>query len=194
MTSEIAQNHGLIADEGEPTRRVQKLADFQPKYAHKKYTALAQAMLISERKHEGLWVQPRLSDYDLCRALSTLLESTDWTINDSIDALSDKFQAQLQEDRVAGLPDCFFPLHGHDSRDEQAEAAAPSLRHLKEIRFISEIGHFDEERLQIAAEACGKLCFKHNLELPKGLDDTMLPDLLAKLASMEEGHRRSARR
>lgn len=125
-----------IAHEGEPTRRIQNPADLEPKYAHKKYTALAQAMLISERKHKGLRVQPRLSDYDLCRALSPLLNSADWTIDESIDTLSDKFQAQLREDRVAGLPDCFFPLHSYTSRDEQAEAAAPSLRHLKEISFF----------------------------------------------------------
>lgn len=91
-------------------------------------------MLISVRKSEDLWVRPCLSDHNLCRVFSPLLDSTGWTIDDSIDALSDKFQAQLREDKLVGLLDSYFPLQRHCSRAKQAEASALSLGNLKGIR------------------------------------------------------------
>ncbi len=180
-----ALNRARQSIEGDTAQHIQNLAYFEPEYAHKRYTALAQATLLSIRKHEKLGVATCLSDYYLCRALSPLLDSTDGTTEASIDTLSDKFQLQLREFQVAGLPDFFFPLRLLNSRAQQTEAVVPSLGFLKNIGIISEIGHSDEERLQFAAQACGELCFANHFELPAGLSDAMLPDLLAKFAIME---------
>ncbi|OAA34478.1 Glycoside hydrolase, clan GH-D [Cordyceps fumosorosea ARSEF 2679] len=176
--SVFVPNLAQHTDENQPAQRVQNIST-------KKYTAITQAMLISMRKKEDLRIQLYSSDYNLCRALSPLLESTDWTINDSLDTLSDKFQAQLSKNKVVGLPDCFLPLQRRYCRGEQAEAAKLNLKLLQNLGVISDIGRSDEERLQIMAKVCGKLCFKNTYELPTGLDDTMLPDLLAKFTIME---------
>ncbi|KAM3505686.1 hypothetical protein MY11210_007876 [Beauveria gryllotalpidicola] len=178
MTSQITHNYG------EPAQPIENTADPHPKYAEKQYTALAQGMLIILRRNKDFAVQPCSNDDEISRALSPLLGSSDWPIN-GIDDLSDKFQAQLREDRVVGLPGCFFPLKCHYTHDEQAKAAAPSLCYLREIGVISKIGHSNEERLRTVAKVCGRLCFKNTFELPTGLDDTMLPDLLSKFTIME---------
>ncbi|OAA42777.1 Glycoside hydrolase, clan GH-D [Cordyceps fumosorosea ARSEF 2679] len=163
-------------NEDEPAQPIQNPADPQPKYAEKQYTALAQGMLINLRRNKDLVVQPCSNDDEVPRDLLPLLDSSDWPIN-GIDDLSDKFQAQLREDRVVGLPGCFFPLQRHYTYDEQAKAAAPSLCYLREIGIISKIGHSNEERLRTVA--------KNTFELPAILDDTMLPDLLSKFTIME---------
>lgn len=137
------------------------------------------------RKNEDLRIQLNSSDYTLYRALSPLLKSTDRTTNDSLDTLSDKFKAQLSKDNVVGLPDCVLPLQRPYCRGEQVKSAKSNLELLQNLGVISDIGHSDEERLQIMAKICGKLCFKNTYELPTGLDDTMLPDLPAKFIIME---------
>ncbi|KAM3499402.1 hypothetical protein MY10362_007338 [Beauveria mimosiformis] len=138
-------------NEDEPAQPIQNPADPQPKYAEKQYTALAQGMLIILRRNKDLVVQPCSNDDEVPRDLLPLLDSSDWPIN-GIDDLSDKFQAQLREDRVVGLPGCFFPLQRHYTHDEQAKAAAPSLCYLREIGIISKIRHSNEERLRTVAK------------------------------------------
>ncbi|KAM3497097.1 hypothetical protein MY10362_009537 [Beauveria mimosiformis] len=165
--------------------RAQNAEHFAPAVVCKRYTAIAQAMLISARKHEGLWLRSGLSDDNLCRHLSPLLDPTDTAIDISIESISDRFQAQLQKDKVVGLPDIFLPLARHYGLAKQAQVATASVGYLKSIGIITEMGRTDEERLQIAAQACGELCFKHDFTLRADLDDSMLPDLLAKFAIME---------
>ncbi|KAJ2976465.1 hypothetical protein NQ176_g4936 [Zarea fungicola] len=160
---------------------------FEPKVSWKRYSAIAQAKLIIARKNADFWVRRGLSDEDLCRVLSPLLDSTGRAIDTSLDSLSIEFQIQLRSDKVADLPQFFFPLQHHASRSEQVEIATSSLNYLETIGIVSEIGHSDEERLHAAAEACGDLCFRNCYELPKGLDDATMFDLLAKFVIMELG-------
>ncbi|KAJ3485787.1 hypothetical protein NLG97_g6744 [Lecanicillium saksenae] len=165
--------------------RARNVEHSEPALVCKRYAAIAQATLISARKHEGLWLRPGLSDDELCQALLPLLDVSDGLNDLSFESISSRLQAQLQKDRVARLPNIFFALTPHYGLETQAQAAKASLDYLKGIGIISQMGHTDEERLQTAAQACGELCFKHDFALRSDLNDSMLPDLLNKFACME---------
>ena len=154
--------------------------------SHKRYTAIAQATLVCERKNETLHLQGGLSDADLCRTLSSVLNAGTCQ-GDSLEAISDKLQAQLREDRVTGLPVLFSELEHYHSRTEQAKVATRSLDYLKHEGIITKIGECDDDRLQICAQACARLCYSSGFELPRNLSDAALPDLAVKLAIMKFG-------
>lgn len=152
-----------------------------------RYTAIAQAMLICDRRGEPFHLPKGLSDTDLCRTLCSVLSARTYQ-GDSLDAASDHLQAQLREDRVTGLPALFSVLQHYDSRIEQAHVATIILNYLRDEGIIAEIGVSDDERLQNCAQACAKLCYGSGFELPHNLSDSTLPDLTLKLAIMRLGH------
>lgn len=154
---------------------------------NKRYTAIAQATLITERRNEPFRLVHGLSDSDLYDTLASLVEGKSGH-QDSLDALSDRFRTHLREAWVVGLPEIFFPLQHYHSHAEQDEIATLNLSHLKDEGTILEIGDSDEERLQSSAQLCGRLCFWGGFELPPNLSDATLPDLLAKLSIMKLGH------
>lgn len=138
----------------------------------KKYTAIAQATRIGERKVQELRIRRGITDVDLYRALTVAVdcEATDEDGPHSFDALSDKFKSRLSEGRVVALPTVFFSLQVNRRHDEQDEFVTRSLDFLKAKDLIS---------LEIS--------FWGGFELPWDLNDQKLPDLLAKLAISQLG-------
>ncbi len=151
--------------------------------SHKRYTAIAQATLICERKKEKIHVQKGLSDGDLSDTLKKRLNCQ----GESLDAISDELQARLREDRVRGLPALFSEVQHYHSRTEQVRVAIKSLSYLKDEGIITEIGDCEDGRLQNCAQACARLCYSSGFELPHNLNDATLPDLAVKLAIMQAG-------
>ena len=149
----------------------------------KRYTAIAQATLIGERKKETFDPQKGLSDDDLSKTLSLRLNCQ----GKSLDVISEELQARLREDRVRALPALFSELQHYHSRTEQVRVAIKSLSYLKDEGIITKIGDCEDERLQICAQACARLCYTSGFGLPHNLNDATLPDLAVKLAIMKAG-------
>ncbi len=145
------------------------LVEIPRSISHKRYTTIAQAVFICERKNEVFQVQEEL------------------------DIVRDKRQTQLHKNGVTGLPELpelpelFSDLQHYHSHTEQAKAATKILSYLKDEGIITEIGGSNDERLQLCAQVCARLCYSSGFELPRNLSDAMLPDLVVKLANMMFG-------
>ena len=169
-----------------------------PEYASaKKYTAIAQATLLSKRRDLVLHMQPGMTEAELYRALSSFgtvqedgkIDSSGETPSFSV--LSEKLRAQLDSDLVVALPTVFFPLHDQWSTEMQDTIVTRGLNYLKYIRLLPlEAGNSSEKRLQSAAQACGILCFRNCFQLPSDLNDRTIPDLFKELTIMELGRAR----
>ncbi len=162
------------------------LIDIPQNISQQRYTAIAQATLICDRRNEIFHLQKGLSDTSLCRTLSSVVNAGSYQ-GDSLDAVSDSLEAQLRKDRVTGLPALLSVLQHYHSRTEQANVALRILNYLKDEGVIAEIGVSDDERLQNCAQACARLCYSSGFELPRNLSDPALPDLTLKLAIMRVG-------
>lgn len=163
--------------------RVRNVEQYKLNPVRKRYTIIAKATLHSLRKHEELRLPLGLSDDKLYRTLSLQLNATNSVINTSIESISDRFEVQLQQDRVVGLPPIFLPLAHYNDVEKQDEAATVGLQYLNDVGMISRIGRNIKERLQTAARACRQLCFKHGFALPADLLNSTLPDLLKLFAN-----------